>query len=125
MLSRVSNLGGTFPKIFVLKLVDFFTKATCIPAAANSSPKLKEGAALVTAAFSCALQAEKHRCEDGGGTCHIERDGYYITNVLFLIVGALLFWAYIERKALALQALPLRAWRVHNEGSYTRVNGGT
>ena len=92
---------------------------------AKASPKLKEGAALVTSAFSCALQAEKHRCEDGGGTCHIERDGYYITNVLFLIVGALLFWGYIERKALALQALPLRAWRVHNEGSYTRVNGGS
>lgn len=79
----------------------------------------------MTSAFSCALQAEKHRCEDGGGTCHIERDGYYLTNVLFLIVGALLFWGYIERKALALQALPLRAWRVQNGGSYTRVNGGT
>ena len=49
----------------------------------------------------------------------MQRDGYYITNVVFVLIGAVLFWTYIERKALALQALPLRAWRV--QGEYRRV----
>lgn len=50
----------------------------------------------------------------------MQRDGYYITNIIFVIVGAILFWTYIERKALALQKLPLRAWRV-GDASYRRV----
>lgn len=50
----------------------------------------------------------------------MHRDGYYITNVVFVIIGAILFWSYIEKKALALQALPLRAWRVGGRG-YERV----
>ena len=30
LLNTVSNLGGTWPRFFVLAGVDFFTKATCI-----------------------------------------------------------------------------------------------
>jgi MFS transporter, PAT family, solute carrier family 33 (acetyl-CoA transportor), member 1 len=55
----------------------------------------------------------------------MQRDGYYITNIIFVIIGALTFWMYIERKALALQALPLRAWRVGDSGrGYHRVPQG-
>ena len=106
---RVSNLGGTFPRIFILKLVDVFTVATCVPP--SEAPKGDLKGALVTSAFSCALEAEKHRCVDGGGTCSISRDGYYITNVACVLVGAVTFWAFIRPAALKLQALPLRAWR--------------
>ena len=42
----------------------------------------------------------------------IERDGYYITNVVCVIIGVVTFWAYIRPVALKLQALPLRAWRI-------------
>lgn len=42
----------------------------------------------------------------------MERDGFYYTNIIFVIIGAVTFWGYIQRKALALQALPLRAWRL-------------
>ena len=49
---------------------------------------------------------------DGGGTCTIERDGFYFTNIIFVIIGALTFWGYIQRNALGLQGLPLRAWRL-------------
>jgi len=119
----VSNLGGTFPKFFILKLVDYFTKATCFPAADLSTLKLAEGVTPITAQFSCALEAEKHRCLEGGGSCVMQRDGYYITNILFVFVGAVLFWTYIERKALGLQALPLRAWRIASGGDgYSRVS---
>ena len=129
-LSSVSNFGGTFPKFFMLKLVDLFTKATCIPPSASELDTFikshpNKDITPITSSFSCALEADKNICLDGGGICHMQRDGYYITNVIFVILGAALFWMYIERKALALQKLPLRAWRVGvGEQSYRRVPSG-
>lgn len=111
----VSNLGGTFPKFFILKLVDLFTQATCLPPVVPPDADKLKGP-LVTSPFSCALEADKHRCKDGGGSCIIEQDGYYITNVLCVIIGAVTFWYYIKPAALKLQALPLRAWRVMSGG---------
>ena len=103
--TRVSNLGGTFPRIFVLKLVDYFTKATCIP------PQKPAVAEQSFAAFSCALEQDKQRCLDLAGKCHVQRDGYYITNVLCIIIGIVTFWGYIKPAATRLSALPLRVWR--------------
>jgi hypothetical protein len=113
LLATVSNLGGTFPRFFVLKLVDAFTVATCIPPSSTPS-NLKSP--LITEAFSCALAAEKDRCIKGGGVCDISRDGYYVMNIVCVIVGVVTFWGFIKPAALKLQALPLRAWRVA-EGS--------
>lgn len=109
--NSVSNLGGTFPRFFVLKLVDFFTVATCQPPE-KAPTNLKEGVSAVTGPFSCVLEADKHRCIDGGGTCDISSDGYYIVNVICIAIGVATFWAYIRPKATALQSLPLRAWRL-------------
>ncbi|EQK98811.1 hypothetical protein G6O67_008393 [Ophiocordyceps sinensis] len=110
LLATVSNLGGTFPRYFVLKLVDTLTVATCHPGSPASHAGLK--GALVTEAFSCALQSEKERCEAGGGTCVTVRDGYYAVNMLCVAFGAATFLWYIKPKVLQLQSLPLRAWRL-------------
>ena len=107
----MSNLGGTFPRYFVLRLVDAFTSATCHPGPADAAAKNLKGP-LVTQPFSCALQSEKERCTAGGGTCEMLRDGYYIVNIVCVVVGVLTFAAYIRPKVLHLQALPLRAWRL-------------
>jgi PAT family acetyl-CoA transporter-like MFS transporter 1 len=109
--SSVSNLGGTFPRFFVLKLVDTFTQATCNPPATPPDLSKLKGD-LVTSAFSCALEADRHRCLNGGGTCDVQRDGYYIMNVICVIVGVLTFSLFIRPAALKLQSLPLRAWRI-------------
>lgn len=106
--------------------MDLFTSATCEPLARGTSAydefiKQHPDITPITEAFSCALEAEKNTCIKGGGICNIERDGYYITNIVFVIIGAILFWTYIERKALSLQALPLRAWRVGGSAKYERV----
>jgi MFS transporter, PAT family, solute carrier family 33 (acetyl-CoA transportor), member 1 len=104
--------------------VDVLTIATCQPHPDLSSFKPEDpSTSLVTSPFSCALEADKHKCLDGGGTCNIERDGFYYTNVIFVIIGALTFWGYIQRKALALQGLPLRAWRLHGEPGRGRESG--
>lgn len=112
----VSNLGGTFPRFFILRLVDIFTRATCIPPS-TSPTNLKAGASPVVSPFSCSLEADKHRCIDGGGVCHYEQDGYYIVNVICIIVGTLTFVAFIRPRALQLQSLPLRAWRLAGAAS--------
>jgi len=92
-------------------MVDAFTIATCTPP--SSPPKSSDlKGALITSSFSCVAEAEKHRCIDGGGTCATQRDGYYITNVVCVIIGIVTFWAYIRPAALKLQTLPLRAWRL-------------
>ncbi|KAG9258653.1 acetyl-coenzyme A transporter 1-domain-containing protein [Emericellopsis atlantica] len=105
LLATVSNLGGTFPRYFVLKLVDSFTVATCHP-----PTDLKE--APFTAPFSCAMQADKEMCEKGGGTCEMLRDGYYTVNIMCVLFGVVTFMWYIRPKVLQLQELPLRAWRL-------------
>ena len=111
----MSNLGGTFPRIFVLKLVDYFTKATCNPAQKPAAAAAATAAAAAAeqsfAAFSCALEQDKHRCTKLGGNCHVQRDGYYITNVLCIVIGIVTFWGYIKPAAARLSALPLRVWR--------------
>jgi len=110
----VSNLGGTFPRFFILKLVDFFTRATCQPPTSLTviSALKSKGISPIASPFSCALEADKHRCLEGGGTCAVEVDGYYIVNILCIVVGVVTFVGFIRPKALYLQGLPLQAWRL-------------
>ncbi len=42
----------------------------------------------------------------------MDRDGYYIVNIICVLVGAITFVMFIRPKVLYLQALPLRAWRL-------------
>ncbi|CAK3794498.1 related to SD08430p [Lecanosticta acicola] len=109
LLATVSNLGGTFPRFFILRFVDAFSKATCIP---PTTPPADLKGDLITQAFSCVAEAEKHRCVNGGGTCDIQRDGYYIVNILCVAFGLITFYGFIKPQALKLQALPMRAWRL-------------
>jgi MFS transporter, PAT family, solute carrier family 33 (acetyl-CoA transportor), member 1 len=109
----VSNLGGTFPRFFVLKFIDMFTVATCTPP--GTLPKEKLEGELITTAFSCVQQAERDRCKAGGGTCNVSRDGFYIVNILCVIIGVVTFWGYIKPAVMKLQGLPLKAWRLSEE----------
>ncbi|EEH07610.1 acetyl coenzyme A transporter [Histoplasma capsulatum G186AR] len=109
LLATVSNLGGTFPKFFILKLVDLFTNATCIPPT-ETPADIKDP---ITAQFSCALEADKLRCEAGKGVCQAHRDGYYTTNIICVIIGTITFFLYIRPAVLKVQQLPLRAWRLN------------
>lgn len=116
LLATVSNLGGTFPRFFILKLVDYFTAAQCIPPAADFKLPSTLRGPLITDGFSCSLSAEKDRCIQGGGICDVSRDGYYVMNIVCVIIGVISFYGFIKPAALKLQALPLRAWRIA-EGS--------
>ncbi|KAK4234035.1 acetyl-coenzyme A transporter 1-domain-containing protein [Achaetomium macrosporum] len=119
LLATVCNLGGTFPRFFVLRMVDYFTSATCIPPT-HPNPDTKLTAGAVTAPFSCAVQADKERCLAGGGVCEMQRDGYYIVNILCVLIGVTTFALFIRPRVLQLQALPLRAWRLSSSPSSSK-----
>ncbi|KAF2435667.1 hypothetical protein EJ08DRAFT_579744 [Tothia fuscella] len=110
LLATVSNLGGTFPKFFILKSIDMFTVAKCTPASSSRPANLKGD--LVISPFSCVSEPDKLRCINGGGTCKITTDGYYIINMLCILVGVVTFWGYIKPAVKKLQTLPIRAWRL-------------
>ncbi|KAJ5624375.1 membrane protein [Penicillium lagena] len=115
LLATVSNLGGTFPRFFILKLVDLLTVATCIPPTVAPPASSLKGD-LITSAFSCAIEPEKNRCVNGGGVCQVDRDGYYLTNMICVLIGTVTFIMFIKPAATRLQNLPLRAWRLVGNG---------
>ncbi|PSS37197.1 hypothetical protein PHLCEN_2v968 [Hermanssonia centrifuga] len=79
LLATFTNLGGTWPRYFVLKGVDFFTVATC---------QIQEQGLEVKAA-ECVSDHGKIACENLGGECVTERDGYYIVSAVCLGIGVL------------------------------------
>lgn len=89
-----------------------FTSATCVPPAIPPADLSLLKGKLITEPFSCAMEVEKHRCRDGGGMCNVTTDGYYIVNILCVVIGVVTFWGYIKPAVMRIQALPLKAWRL-------------
>lgn len=104
LLNTASNLGGTWPRFFVLKAVDMFSVATC---------HVKQGTSeLLIKAEECVSDHGKKACKDLGGTCVTEQDGYYTVSIVCIITGTLLFVLFILPVAKKLEALPKSSWRV-------------
>ncbi|GAA5998892.1 uncharacterized protein JCM10292_005777 [Rhodotorula paludigena] len=104
LLNTVSNLGGTWPKYFVLKGIDAFSVAVCHVKDENLD--------LVVASRECVSDHGKAACADLGGECLTERDGYYYVSALCILAGACVLVAFVQPVARRLQALPAQAWRV-------------
>jgi len=104
LVNTVSNLGSTWPRFFVLRAIDYFTIATC-EVDGNSTSLTAQG-------VECVSEEGKALCSAAAGTCVMQRDGYYITTGICLVVGLLFIVAYVIPTAKRLQALPLTKWRV-------------
>ncbi|KAH7914467.1 acetyl-coenzyme A transporter 1-domain-containing protein [Hygrophoropsis aurantiaca] len=107
LLNTFANLGGTWPKYFVLKGVDYFSIATCQVGNPNSE--------LVVKASECVSEHGKSICADIGGACVTERDGYYIVSAICMMFGVVFLVGYIIPMARKLQALPMQRWRISPE----------
>ncbi|KAI9206634.1 acetyl-coenzyme A transporter 1-domain-containing protein [Polychytrium aggregatum] len=83
LLNTLSNLGGTWPRYFVLKAVDLFTDSTC----SLNDPVTNE-------AIQCLDDHTRHLCKNIGGVCNTARDGYYYVGTACVVFGlaALVFW---------------------------------
>ncbi|CEQ42072.1 SPOSA6832_03845, partial [Sporobolomyces salmonicolor] len=104
LLNTVSNLGGTWPKFFVLKGIDAFSVAVC---------QIKDENLDVTVpSRECVSEHGKAACADLGGICTTERDGYYWVSSLCIAAGAAILLWFVQPAARRLQSLPPQAWRV-------------
>eukprot|EP00123_Amoebidium_parasiticum_P010170 comp19935_c0_seq1/m.24232 comp19935_c0_seq1/g.24232 ORF comp19935_c0_seq1/g.24232 comp19935_c0_seq1/m.24232 type:complete len:555 (-) comp19935_c0_seq1:269-1933(-) len=99
LLNTFSNFGGTWPKYFVLRLVDYYTVAMCVGAKGESHGE-------------CVSDAGKANCSHLGGKCLTEQEGYYPVGLGCMVVGACLFVFYVRRQFKYLEKLPSEAWVV-------------
>lgn len=109
LLNTVSNLGGTWPKYFVLKGVDYFTEAYC--GFENQTNSLNS-TQLDFQGKECVTDLGKSTCLDLNGICQTEKDGYYIMQIVCILIGAVSLALVISPAAQRLQGLPARAWQV-------------
>ncbi|KAI6158740.1 acetyl-coenzyme A transporter 1-domain-containing protein [Pisolithus thermaeus] len=107
LLNTFTNLGGTWPKYFVLKGVDFFSVAHCTVKDSDTE--------LVVRAAECVSELGKEQCSNIGGECVTEQDGYYYVSVICVAFGVFFLIGYVIPTARRLQALPIRRWRVGSE----------
>ncbi|SCU81358.1 LAFA_0C04302g1_1 [Lachancea sp. 'fantastica'] len=93
LLNTLSNLGGTWPRLLILNMIDRFTKHAC---------RYSDTIANAT---------EKEHCIAAGGEWLTLRDGYFVTNLFCITMGCLLYFGFIKRRAQHLQRLPLSSWQ--------------
>jgi len=121
LLNTVSNLGGTWPRFFVLWGVDFFTKATCIlPSKTDleSIPprnlvlRVYPDSNFIGVVRSCSTEPQKAQCLAAGGECHKYVDGYYMVNTICVSIGFAMFFLYIRPNVTKLQGIHQLAWKI-------------
>ncbi|KAJ3278156.1 hypothetical protein HK104_002597 [Borealophlyctis nickersoniae] len=103
LLNTLSNLGGTWPKYFILKAVDFYTDSSCTVPHANGHRN------------TCGTEPDTVLCKSMGGTCEIRTDGYYIVGIGCVVVGLASLVLFIKPMIEKLEALPERTWRLKKE----------
>eukprot|EP00842_Homolaphlyctis_polyrhiza_P000503 jgi/Hompol1/1453/HPOL_000959-RA len=108
LLNTLSNLGGTWPKYFVLKAVDYFTVAPCT--VSDSFGK----------AIKCTDDPSKEKCFTLGGTCDFQADGYFIVNIACVAIGSAMLIMFILPHINSLEKIPDRAWRLNKEDEADR-----
>ncbi|GAA5820863.1 hypothetical protein JCM11251_001850 [Rhodosporidiobolus azoricus] len=109
LLNTVSNLGGTWPKFFVLKGIDAFSTAVC---------EIKEEGGLmdvVVQSRECVSEHGKAACAELGGVCLTTQDGYYWVSSICIAAGAAVLLWFVQPAARKLQSLPASAWRVKKQ----------
>ncbi|KAL1925645.1 uncharacterized protein VTP21DRAFT_528 [Calcarisporiella thermophila] len=100
LLQTFNNFGGTWPKFFVLKAVDYFSVAQCtVPDESGNF-------------FSCVSEHGKNQCKSLEGKCNLEQDGYYYVGILCIVLGFALLNFYIKPKIRQLEKLPKSVWKL-------------
>ncbi|KAK3825092.1 MAG: acetyl-coenzyme A transporter 1-domain-containing protein [Benniella sp.] len=103
LLNTLSNFGGTWPRFFVLEAVDYFTVSRC--SVVNSKGE----------DFSCAADPGKTLCEDLGGECILQQDGYYFVSSVCVLIGGLLLVLYIAPTIRYLESLSPKKWKLEQK----------
>lgn len=101
LLNTLSNFGGTWPRIIVMSMINYFTVSRC------EMPSIGKD-------YLFNGSNKNHDCKidsDPLGKITIVRDGYYVVNALCIILGLLLYFGFLKGQAQKLQHLPISSWR--------------
>ncbi|KAI9101936.1 acetyl-coenzyme A transporter 1 [Phlyctochytrium arcticum] len=108
LLNTLSNLGGTWPRFFVLEAVDYFTDSYCDTTGNGTITKNPS-----TTRIPCITDPQKTHCiDDLGGQCIVARDGFYFVGIISVVLGLFTCLFIIRPQVLWLQDLPDKAWRL-------------
>ena len=91
LLNTVSNFGGTWPRIIIMYLINWFTTYRC-----------SDGSIV---------RGTPDQCLVNSPDAILIRDGYYTTNLICVILGIFIYIFVIRPNAQKLQKLPLSSWR--------------
>eukprot|EP01104_Vermistella_antarctica_P004220 TRINITY_DN14711_c0_g1_i1.p1 TRINITY_DN14711_c0_g1~~TRINITY_DN14711_c0_g1_i1.p1 ORF type:complete len:645 (+),score=92.82 TRINITY_DN14711_c0_g1_i1:352-2286(+) len=103
LLNTCSNLGGTWPKFFVLAAVDYFTEKSCVGSRPSENGDVDEFHYRY-ATSRCNGSALGKSCVDLGGRCVVETEGYYLVSSACILVGAFLYLFWIRKVVPRLEA---------------------
>ena len=115
LLNTVSNLGGTWPRYFVLKMVDYFGVSMCRPPVGVDMDKVENVLGQANASLSlgeCKSDAGMKQCQSVGGSCVLVRDGYFATSTICVTVGLCTLLLFIMPVCRYLQRIPPAEWHV-------------
>ena len=104
----VVYFGAKIFKTFSMFMVDVLTWKSCV---FNENSSAIYNSTIFTKDLSCTNETSMKKCTEGGGTCEIIIDGYFMEVSLNLTFG--IFWFFWARKVIKkLQKLPLSDWHV-------------
>lgn len=112
LLNTISNLGGTWPKYFVLEAVDHFTVSKCSMDPANAIDPLycTDTASKALCASLNTLNGETNTTVSG--VCETLSDGYYSVGTGCFLLGVVTFFLVIRPIIAHVESLPEVAWRL-------------
>lgn len=98
LLNTLSNFGGTWPRLLIMSMINYFTVYECYVPMTNKSIIYQGGS--------------MEKCtEKLNGKISILRDGYYVTNGLCVIFGLVIYFGFLKKKAQQLQTIQTESWR--------------
>jgi PAT family acetyl-CoA transporter-like MFS transporter 1 len=124
LLNTIANMGVILPKTPVFALIDALTSSTCRDAKGASLP-LPAGLRCPKKARDMGAGAAAEACAAAGGSCVLDRDGFYVVSYSMAALGVAL-GIMIMRLFPRLTRLPLERWRagLGGGGGYARVGKG-
>jgi hypothetical protein len=111
LLNTLANVGGLWPKLIVMSLVDYFTVRKCVLERRQPGDLAKSRGLDDT--IQCKSADGVGKCKELDGSCMVIRDGYYMVNTMCVLLGLYLARTVTLPLVCALERLPVRLWRVN------------
>ncbi|KAM9952625.1 hypothetical protein ACTFIR_007679 [Dictyostelium discoideum] len=121
LLNTIANFAGTYPKLFILMLIDKLTTSECIVNISNdnSSSSSSSSSSSTSNNLTTIIQEQqeqqqviihdnisKELCAEQNGKYRIERDGYYLVATGAIIYGVFIYFV-LKRYLIPIEKLKL------------------